>query len=302
MHVLVSGSTGLVGEALVAGLLAAGHQPVRLVRSRRPDDLPSASWDPAAGTIDDDALDGIDAVVHLAGEGIAEQRWTAEQKARILDSRVAGTTLLAERIAAADDPPGVFVSGSAIGFYGDRGDERLTEASGPGDGFLAEVVRAWEASTRAAEATSTRVVHVRTGIVLSGDGGALAPQLPFFKLGLGGRIGSGRQWWSWISIDDMVGALIWLLTADEIDGPVNLTSPNPVTNGEFTEVLGTVLRRPTLLPIPKPALWLRLGRELTQELLYASQRVEPSVLLDGGYEFRHLEVEAALRAALDRPA
>lgn len=301
MRVLVSGSTGLIGEALVAGLLADGHQPVRLVRSAPPDDLPSARWDPAGGTIDDDALEGIDAVVHLAGEGIADARWTDEQKQRILQSRVDGTTLLAERIAAATHPPAVFVSGSAIGFYGDRGDEVLTEASGPGDGFLADVVRAWEASTAPVPSPPTRVVHIRTGIVLSGDGGALAPQLPFFKLGLGGRIGSGTQWWSWISIDDMVGALLWLLTGD-VAGPVNMTAPGAVRNAEFTEVLGRVLRRPTILPIPKPALWLRLGRELTEELLYASQRVEPTVLTEHGYRFRHPDLEGALRSALDRPA
>ena len=301
MRVLISGSTGLVGEALVTGLLAAGHQPVRLVRSHRPDDLPSAAWDPAAGTIDDDALDGIDAVIHLAGEGIAEKRWSDEQKARILDSRVAGTTLLAERIAAAAEPPSVFISGSAIGFYGDRGDESLTEASEPGVGFLAEVVTAWEASTAPVPSPPTRVVHVRTGIVLSSDGGALAPLLPFFKAGLGGRIGPGRQWWSWISIDDMVGALVWLLTHD-VHGPVNLTAPNPVTNGEFAKVLGHVLHRPALLPTPKPALWLRLGRELTEALLYSSQRVAPMVLRDRGYEFTHPELEDALRAVLGRPA
>ena len=300
MRVLVSGSTGLIGEAIVEGLLAARHEPVRLVRSHRPDDLPSVSWDPAAGTIDADALVGIDAVIHLAGEGIAERRWSDEQKARIMDSRVAGTALLADRIAAAADPPSVFISGSAIGFYGDRGDETLTETSGRGDGFLADVVAAWERETTPVTTPPTRVVHVRTGIVLSGNGGALAPQLPFFKAGLGGRIGSGKQWWSWISLDDMVGGLVWLLTND-VHGAVNLTAPNPVTNGEFTRVLGRVLRRPTLLPIPKPALWLRLGRELTQELLYASQRVEPTVLTDRGYEFRHPELEDALRTALDRP-
>lgn len=298
---LVSGSTGLIGEALVAGLLAEGHEPVRLVRSAPPDDLPSARWDPAAGTIDDDALDGIDAVVHLAGEGIAEKRWTDDQKQRILQSRVDGTTLLAQRIAAAPRPPAVFVSGSAIGFYGDRGDEVLTETSPSGDGFLADVVKAWEASTAPVPTPPTRVVHIRTGIVLSGDGGALAPQLPFFKLGLGGRIGSGTQWWSWISIDDMVGALLWLL-ANDVAGPVNLTAPGVVRNAEFTKVLGRVLGRPTILPIPKPALWLRLGRELTEELLYASQRVEPTALTEHGYRFRHPDLEGALRAALDRPA
>jgi len=301
VRVLVSGSTGLIGEALVSALIEADHEPIRLVRTRRPDDLPSVAWDPAAGTIHADALDGVDAVIHLAGEGIAERRWSDQQKARIIDSRIAGTTLLADRIAAAEHPPSVFISGSAIGFYGDRDDEVLTESSDDGDGFLADVVGAWEAATGAVTTPPTRVVHIRTGIVLSGNGGALAPQLPFFKLGLGGRIGSGRQWWSWISIDDMVGALLWLLT-NEVSGPVNLTAPNPVTNAEFTKVLGRVLRRPTLLPIPKPALWARLGRELTEELLYASQRVEPTVLSDRGYEFRYPVLEDALRAALDKPA
>lgn len=260
------------------------------------------SWDPAAGTLDDETVDGIslnniDAVIHLAGEGIAEKRWSPEQKARILNSRVRGTTLLAERIAATDTPPSVFISGSAIGFYGDRGDEVLSESSSAGRGFLAEVVGAWERAATPAASAATRVAHTRTGIVLSGAGGALAPQLPFFRLGLGGRIGSGRQWWSWISIDDVVGAMIWLLT-NEVSGAVNLTAPNAVTNREFTKTLGRVLRRPTLLPIPKPALWLRLGRELTQDLLYASQRVEPSVLTNRGYEFRHPELEGALRSQL----
>ncbi|MEQ8840700.1 MAG: TIGR01777 family oxidoreductase [Acidimicrobiales bacterium] len=296
MRVLVSGSTGLIGEALVTRLAADGHEPVRLVRSAPPDDRPSVRWDPAAGTIDDDALTDIDAVVHLAGEGIAERRWTDDQKARILNSRVDGTTLLAETIAAADNPPAVFLSGSAIGFYGDRGDELLTEASAGGDGFLAHVTVEWEKATAAA-ASSSRVVHIRTGIVLSGDGGALAPLLPFFKLGVGGRIGDGEQWWSWIAIDDMVGALTWLLTSD-VSGPVNLTGPAPVTNGEFTDTLGRVLHRPTLLPTPKPALWLKLGRELTEELLYASQRVAPTVLLERGYQFEHPDLESALRAAL----
>ena len=301
MRVLVSGSTGLVGSAVAAALPDHGHEPVRLIRHNRPDDLPAVRWDPGTGSIDGNALDGIEAVIHLAGEGIAERRWTPEQKARILDSRVGGTTLLAERIAAASNPPAVFLSGSAIGFYGERGDAELTESSEAGDGFLAEVVGAWERATAVVPRPPTRVVHLRTGIVLSGSGGALAPQLPFFRLGLGGRIGSGRQWWSWISIDDMVGALMWLLDND-VRGPVNLTGPNPVTNATFTKTLGQVLRRPTLIPIPKPALWARLGRELTAELLYTSQRVTPSMLLDHGYEFVHPDLEGALRAVLDRPA
>ncbi len=304
MRVLVSGSTGLIGSALVEALPAEGHEPVRLVRGAPPDDVAHVRWDPAAGEFPADGLDGIDAVVHLAGEGIATRRWNAAQKARIRDSRVAGTTVLAEAIAAATRPPSVLLSGSAIGFYGDRGDEILTEESGPGHGFLAEVVRDWEAATAAAEGRS-RVVHLRTGIVLSTSGGALAEQLPFFRVGLGGRIGDGRQWWSWISIDDMVGALLWLLDSDPgrtVEGAVNLTAPDAVTNAEFTRILGRVLRRPTLLPTPKPALWAKLGRELTESLLYTSARVEPAVLTGKGYRFRTDELEPALRAVLGRPA
>jgi uncharacterized protein (TIGR01777 family) len=300
MRVLVSGSTGLVGSALVSGLTQAGHEPVRLVRKTIPDDLPSVRWDPATGDFDDDGLDGIDAVIHLAGEGIAEKRWSTSQKARILDSRVAGTTLLAERITSAVVPPSVMISGSAIGFYGDRGDAAIDETAGPGTGFLADLVGAWEGATAVVNDPPTRLIHLRTGIVLSGEGGALATQLPFFKLGIGGRIGDGKQWLSWISIADMVGAMIWLLDAP-VRGPVNLCAPNPVTNAEFTKTLGKVLRRPTFLPIPKPALWARLGRELTQELLYTSQRITPGVLADRGYTFEHPDLEQALRTVLDRP-
>jgi uncharacterized protein (TIGR01777 family) len=300
MRVLVSGSTGLVGSALIAGLIQAGHEPVRLVRKTIPDDLPAVRWDPATGHFDDNGLDGIDAVIHLAGEGIAEKRWSPSQKARIFESRVAGTTLLAEQIAAASTPPSVMISGSAIGFYGDQGDAAVDESSPAGTGFLADVVGAWESATAVVNDPATRLVHLRTGIVLSGEGGALATQLPFFKLGIGGRIGDGKQWLSWISIADVVGAMIWILDTP-VRGPVNLCAPNPVTNAEFTKTLGRVLRRPTLLPIPKPALWARLGRELTRALLYTSQRVTPSVLADRGYTFEHPDLEQALRAVLDRP-
>ncbi|MDW3217880.1 MAG: TIGR01777 family oxidoreductase [Acidimicrobiales bacterium] len=300
MRVLVSGSTGLIGSALVAALPEAGHEPVRLVRRREPGDLPSRRWDPATGEIDDDALDGIDAVIHLAGEGVADRRWTDAQKQRILDSRVNGTTLLSSAITRATTPPAVFLSGSAIGAYGDRGDEVLTEVSERGDGFLADVVAAWEGAADVPE-PPTRTVLFRTGIVLAPKGGALGPQLPLFKLGLGGRIGSGRQWWSWISIDDMVGALVWLLE-NEVHGPVNMTAPNPQTNADFTATLGRVLRRPTVIPVPKLALHAKLGKELTAEVLLASQRVKPTALLEGGYRFIHAELEPALRAILDRPA
>lgn len=300
MKILVTGASGLIGTALVAELESAGHEPIRLVRR---DPLPGEAevrWDPAAGEIDAPSLEGLDGVVHLAGEGIAERRWTEKQKQRILDSRVQGTSLLSGALASLDRPPAVLVSGSAIGAYGDRGDEVLTEDATRGDDFLSDVVRQWEAATAAASAAGLRVAHARTGIVLSAEGGALAAQLPFFRLGLGGRIGSGRQWMSWISITDQVAALLWLLEHD-LSGPVNLTAPVPVTNRVFTETLGSVLRRPTLIPLPKPALWVRLGRELTDALLYSSARVEPAALLASGFAFTHPDLEPALRAVLDRP-
>ncbi len=300
VRVLISGSTGLIGTALIHTLEAAGHQPVRLVRSDPPDHRDSVNWDPDAGEIGRSELDGIDAVVHLAGEGIATRRWTEAQKARILDSRVRGTTLLAETVAAMDRPPEVFVSGSAIGFYGDRGEERLTEQSSPGDDFVSGVATAWEAATDPLQDSPTRVVHARTGVVLSTSGGVLAPQLLPFKLGLGGPIGSGRQWLSWISIDDATRAILWVLDAG-VTGPVNLTAPNPVTNREFAKTLGRVLRRPAVLPTPRPLLWLRFGRELTTTLMESSAHVSPAALLGAGYEFQHPSLEGALRAVLGRP-
>lgn len=294
MRVLISGSTGFVGEALVDRLRLAGHEPIRLVRSAPPDDTPSVRWDPAARSIDDNALDGVDAVVHLAGESIASSRWTDAQKARILDSRVDGTTTLAEAIAAAATPPRVLLSGSAIGFYGNRGDERVDEQSQPGRDFAAEISIAWEGAARAAATDRTRVAFLRTGVVLDPSGGALREQLPFFKLGLGGRIGSGRQWFSWISLRDQVEAIIHLLTADDVTGPVNLTAPNPVTNAEYTKALGNALRRPTFLPTPKIALWARLGRELSQTLLEGGAHVSPTVLSASGYSFLDPELGPAL--------
>ena len=298
MRVLISGSTGFVGEALVRRLSATGHEPVRLVRSTPPDAFPSVRWDPAARSIEPGALDGIDAVVHLAGESIASSRWTDAQKARILDSRVDGTTTLADAIAAATAPPAVLLSGSAIGFYGDRGDERLDETSTAGDDFAAAVSQAWEAAARPADTDRTRVAYLRTGVVLDPAGGALREQLPFFRLGLGGRIGSGRQWFSWISLRDEVDAIVHLLQADDVSGPVNLTAPNPVTNAEFTKALGSALGRPTLLPTPRLALWARLGRELSRTLLEGGAHVSPSALLASGYRFHDPEIAPALDAML----
>ena len=295
MRVAVTGASGLIGRALVERLEAGGHQAVRVARTgvAQGPDSSVVSWDPAADLIDEEALGGLDAVVHLAGEPIAAQRWSPEQKRRIADSRVRGTALLAEALARLDAPPGVLVSASAIGFYGDRGDERLDESSGGGDGFLAEVCRDWEAAADPGRAAGIRVVHPRTGVVLSESGGALAEMLPFFRLGLGGRVGDGRQWMSWITLHDEVEALAWLLDAD-VEGPVNLTAPEPVTNRELTEALGRALRRPTLLPTPKPALWAKLGRELTEALLYSSARVEPAVLQDHGFHFAHPDITTGL--------
>ena len=289
MRVAVTGSSGFLGSRLVADLTAAGHDVVRV---RRPQ-----TWDPDGGTIDAAALEGIDAAVHLAGEGIAEKRWDDEQKRRILESRTKGTTLLARTLASLDRPPTVLLSGSAMGVYGDRGDEILTEDSAPGDGFLPDVCRAWEAAAQPAIDAGVRTAFLRTGLVLDRGGGALAKMLPLFKLGVGGRLGSGRQWWSWISLDDWVGAVLFLLDAD-VAGPVNLTGPAPVTNAEFTKALGSVVRRPTALPVPAFGPRLLLGKELAHDLLFTSLRVEPRVLEGAGYAFRHRDVTSALRTVL----
>ncbi len=296
MRVAITGSTGLIGSALKPHLESLGHEVIRVVRS-----TPSGTdigWSPAEGRIDDHALDGVDAVVHLAGAGIGDKRWTDEYKRELLESRTKGTTLISQAIASADDGPKVLLSGSAIGIYGARGDEVLTEASAPGDGFLADICVQWEQATTAAESTGARVVHLRTGIVLSAEGGALKKQLPLFKFGLGGKMGSGDQWQSWISIDDEVAAITHLLSADTA-GAVNLTAPNPVTNAEFTDTLGDVLNRPTILPIPKFGPKLLLGGELADNLLFSGQRVLPAVLdADAGFRFEHPDLATALQALL----
>ena len=300
MRIAVTGSTGLIGRALVERLEAEGHQVVRLVRPSGSGNPPGASvvaWDPSQGEIDLVGLEGIDAAVHLAGEPIAARRWSDEQRQRIANSRTQGTALLANALARLDQPPAVLVSASAIGYYGDRGDERLDEASSAGSDFLADVCRHWEASADAAREAGIRVAHPRTGVVLSRSGGALAEMLPFFRLGIGGRIGSGRQWVSWITLHDEVEALLWLLAAD-VEGPVNLTAPEPVTNRQLTAALGMALRRPTLLPTPKPALWARLGRELTDALLYSSARAEPALLVRRGFRFTHPDIATGLADVL----
>jgi len=298
MRVAITGSAGLIGSALKPHLESLGHEVIRVVRSN-----PSGTdivWSPAECRIDTHALDAIDAVVHLAGAGIGDKRWTDRYKLELLESRTKGTTLISEAIAAADDGPKVFLSGSAIGIYGERGDEELDEQSPAGDGFLADICVQWEQATGMAEAAGVRVVHLRTGIVLSAHGGALKKQLPLFKFGLGGKMAGGQQWQSWISIDDEVAAIAHLLTAD-ISGPVNLSAPNPVTNAEFTDTLGEVLHRPTFMPIPKFGPKLLLGGELADNLLFSGQRVLPRVLeADTDFTFQHPDLATALHALLGK--
>lgn len=297
MKVLVTGGTGLIGTALSDALRERGDLAVAITRGRHaPGEF---SWDPTRGELEADRLEGADAIVNLAGESIGTAKWTPETKQRILESRTKGTTLLAKTIATLVHPPKVFVSGSAIGYYGDRGDEELTEESVPGGGFLSDVVVQWEEATAAADQAGVRTVRVRTGIVLARHGGALSRMLLPFRLGLGGRVGPGSQWMSWISLEDEVGAILHAIDHDDVIGAMNATAPNPVTNKEFTETLGRVLHRPTKLPTPLPVLKARYGDELVRELLCYSQRVTPHVLDETGYEFRHPRLVDALRAALD---
>jgi uncharacterized protein (TIGR01777 family) len=297
VRIAVAGSTGMIGSALLPRLTRDGHEVLRLVRSR-PAGRGASSWDPATGVIDGDALRATDVVVNLAGRSIGAGRWTAARKREILESRSRSTGLLAETMAKLDGGPRTLVSMSGVHWYGvDRGDEVLTEASGPGEGFMAEVCRAWEAAADPARAEGIRVVHVRGGIVLSRQADALRRLLPLFRLGLGGRFGSGRQWWSWISIDDAVGILRHAVVEGAVEGPVNATAPAPVTNAEFTRALAATVHRPALLPVPRFGPRLLVG-DLADELLYGSQRVLPERALASGYAFRHTELAPALRELL----
>lgn len=299
MRVAISGSSGLIGSALGRALEARGDEVVALVRFRSDKAPSTALWNTEQGLVERDPVQGVDAVVHLAGAGIADKRWTAERKRLIYSSRVDGTRNLVASLASLERPPSRFLCASAIGFYGDRGDERLDESSDSGKGFLAEVCRAWENEARAAEEFAGRVYQLRTGIVLAADGGALAKMLTPFKLGLGGVIGSGRQYMSWISLDDEVGAILHLLDSEMESGPVDLTAPAPVSNREFTKTLGRVLGRPTVLPLPAFAVKLLFG-QMGKEALLASQRVLPARLETEGYAFRHRELEPALSEVLER--
>jgi uncharacterized protein (TIGR01777 family) len=298
MRIAITGSSGLIGTALRHHLTAGGHETVPVVRAEAGDgEIP---WDPDRGRLDAGDLVGIDAVVHLAGANIGGRRWTDDYKRILLDSRVDSTGLLADRRAARGDAgPRTLISGSAIGFYGDRGDELVDESSASGDGFLADICRQWEDATGPAADAGVRVAHIRTGIVLTPKGGALAKMLPLFKLGAGGRFGSGEQWMSWISLTDELRAIEHLLTST-VSGPVNLTAPNPVRNREFADTLGDVLHRPTVLPVPKFGPKLLLGAELADALLFDGQRVRPTVLGHDGFEFSHPDLAAALRAELGR--
>jgi uncharacterized protein len=303
MKVIVTGSTGLVGRALVRSLLADGHEVTRLVRGGsqgfRAPGTAAVHWDPERGEIDAKELEGHDAAVHLAGESIAEGRWDDEKKRRILESRVKGTRLIAEALAGLNEKPKVLVSASAVGFYGNRGDEVVREESASGTDFLSEVCREWEKATLAASQAGLRVVHVRIGVVLDAEGGALPKMLTPFKLGVGGRVGSGRQYMSWITLEDLVGVIRRALVDESLRGPVNAVAPRPVTNEEFTKALGRVLGRPTIFPVPAFAARLAFG-EMADALLLSGARVEPARLNDAGFEFKHPEIEGALRSVLGK--
>jgi uncharacterized protein (TIGR01777 family) len=298
LHVAVSGASGLIGRSLVRRLSQAGHRISRLVR--RPAARGEISWDPERGRLHPGDLEGVDAVVHLAGENVGV-RWTESRKRRIRDSRLNGTRLISQAIAGLERRPAVLISASAIGIYGNRGDEVLTETSRPGDpgDFFVALGAEWEAAAHPARAAGIRVVHPRFGIVLSPEGGALARMLLPFKLGVGGRLGDGSQWMSWVSIHDAVGAIEHMLRETSLAGPVNVTAPEPVTNREFTRILGTVLDRPAVLRVPGLALRAVYG-EMAQAAILSSARVEPRLLLDSGYRFQHRDLESALRHVLRR--
>ena len=298
MKILITGASGLIGQALTKQLNATGHTTVAAVR-REPRRNDEVQWNPTTGEMSPSAFDGVDAVVHLAGAGIGDKRWTDAYKMEILQSRTLGTALLADTMASLDKKPSVFLSGSAIGIYGQRDDTELGEDATIGTGFLADVCRDWEAASAAASAAGIRTVLLRTGIVLSPKGGALKKQLPLFKLGLGGKFGNGKQWQSWISITDEVNAIIHLLTSN-LSGAVNLTAPNAVTNAEFTRVLGSVVSRPAILPIPSFGPKLLLGGELADALLFTGQRVVPNALVADGFHFAHPTLDVALRALLNK--
>ena len=295
LRVAITGSTGLIGSALVPYLTRRGHTVSRMVRKPVPKGSADIHWDPARGVLDPADLEGFDGIIHLAGEPVSE-RWTSANKARIRDSRVRGTALLAEALASLSKKPSVFLSGSAIGIYGNRGGEWLDESSAPGnDDFLAQVAQEWEAAAAPARRAGIRVVHPRLGVVLSPAGGALERLLTVFRLGAGGKIGSGDQWLSWIARDDAIAALLFLLKDEDIAGPVNVVAPNPETNAAFAKVLGHVIGRPSIATVPAMAVRLMLGAEMANATVLASQRVRPKALDEYGFRFRYPHLEEALR-------
>ncbi|MFE4552051.1 TIGR01777 family oxidoreductase [Streptomyces sp. NPDC056785] len=295
-RVVIAGASGLIGSALARSLTTDGHEVVRLVR-REPRGRDEVRWDPEGRGIGAGALAGCAAVVNLAGAGIASRRWTESYKRTIRESRVRGTTVLAEAVASLDERPSVFVNGSAIGFYGDTGDRAVDESAGPGEGFLPSVCVAWEEATAPAREAGVRTVLARTGLVVAREGGAWGRLFPLFRAGLGGRLGDGRQYWSFISVHDEVAALRYLLDTVSLSGPVNLTAPQPLTNREITEAMGRVLRRPTVLGAPAGVLRAALG-DMAEDIL-GSQRVLPTRLLESGFKFTYPSIEETLRAALN---
>ena len=297
MRILVSGSSGLIGTAVSGALRAEGHTVHRLVRPGRAAESGDLRWDPAAGELDRAAAEGADAVVHLAGASIAEGRWSDARKHLLRSSRVDATRHLVDGLSKLARPPKVLVSASAIGYYGDRGEEALSEQSAPGNDFLAQLARDWEAEAARAEQFGIRSVRLRFGIVLSPKGGALARMLLPFRVGAGGRLGSGRQWMSWVSLPEVIGFIRSAIENTELRGAVNAVAPNPVRNTHFTKILGKVLRRPTIFPVPAFALRILLG-EMADALLLSSQRVVPKQLQDRGYRFQHPDLEQALNAVL----
>jgi uncharacterized protein (TIGR01777 family) len=303
MKIIVTGGGGLVGSSLVPSLIGRGHEVTQLVRRASKGTsagVREVEWQPERGEIDAGALEGYDAAVHLAGENIAGGRWTDERKRRIRDSRVRGTELLAETLARLNSRPRVLVSASAIGYYGDRGDEVLTEESAAGEGFLPEVCREWEGAAEPARAAGIRTAFMRFGLILSAEGGALAKMLPPFKLGVGGNVGGGKQFYSWVALADVVDVIHFALANEKLSGAVNVVAPGAVTNAEFTKTLGRVLSRPTFLPAPAFGLRLAFG-EMADALLLASTRVEPARLRAAGYTFKYPQLEGALRCALNAP-
>jgi hypothetical protein len=299
MKIAVTGSRGLIGSSLVPHLRAQGHEVVRIVRGKAAAD--EVLWDPTHGAIDAAKLHGVEAAVHLAGAGVGDRRWSPRYKQVILSSRVDGTSTLARALSDLPVPPSVLVSASAVGYYGVRGDEILTEEAGQGAGFLADVCAQWESATEPAATAGIRVVNMRTGVVLSGAGGALRKQLPLFRLGLGARLGSGGQQLSWITRRDVVAAISFLVDGSELSGPFNLVAPQPVSNATFTKELGHALHRPARLVVPETVLRIALGPEMASEVLFASQRAVPQRLLAAGFTFSDAALPEALVTALHDP-